>query len=540
MGDEVIVDLRGRRVVGWVVALEDGFQGATKPVLRRRRPAPPASVVATTLAAARWYLVSPVPFLRRARSPRIADARPALDASDAGLPNGPPIPELVWQSLGTPAPTEVARLVEERGWSRVLVACPSERQAGRVRTLLASRGHRVRMPERDWGRLVEGEAGLVVGTRSVAFAPLRQPEAVIVADAVDPLHREEAFPHADTATLAGIRAGAEGVPWVLVGAAPPLERWQPGARPTPGPWPSIELVPRHGQAPGETALERVLRGLPDDCSAAIVLARSRAAEGLRCRDCRARPVCPRCRTPLRAARWPGPQPATLLERLQAGMVILAMACDSCGAQYPLSCDRCGSTRLAPVGVSAARAAALAEGILRRPVAVVDEKEPLPSASYLVGGVSLLDRVSRVDVAILEGLDDLFGVRDLLGAPRMLYYLHRAALIADRVVAVLGAEEPALVEALTTHDLGRFYDAELATRSRLGLPPAIAMAVIEGALAPGPRERIDASCEVVALAPERLLVTSASEAALHRALEQALGGVEPAPRVELAPPSLGVL
>jgi primosomal protein N' len=540
VGDEVIVDLRGRRVAGWVVACDDGYEGTTKPVLRRRRPAPPAAVVATALAAGRWYLASAAPFLRRARSPRVQDALLGADEPDLDQPEAPATPELAWQPFGQSPAEEVARLVEERDWSRVLVACPTERQAARVRAALASRGHLVREVEHDWRQLARGDAGLVVGTRSVALAPLREVEGVLVVDAIDPLHREEAFPHADTSTLAGIRAAAEGVPLVLVGAVPPLEACHPDARPAKGPWPLVELAARRGHTPGETALEQVLRQLPEGSSAAIVLARSGATEGLRCRDCRARPSCPRCHARLRVARWPGPQPTTLLARLRAGMMVLAMACESCGAQYPLACDRCGSTRLAPVGVSTVRAAALAEGILRRPVAVVEEKGPLPPAPYLVGGVGLLDRLTRVDVAILEGLDDLFGVRDLLGAPRMLYYLHRAALVADRVVAVLGGEEPALAEALAARDLSRFYESELATRARLGLPPAIVMALIEGALPVGARERLARDCELVALSPERLLVTNPSELALHRALEQALCGAEPTLRVELSPRSLGVL
>jgi len=540
VGDEVIVDLRGHRVAGWVVALEDDYQGAIKPILRRRRPAPSAPVVATALAAGRWYLTSPVAFLRRTRSPRIVDAPLLGDEPALGMPDRVPIPELVWQSLATSAVVEVSRLVAERRLTRALIACPSERQVARVRTALVGSGHRVCTPEADWRRLAEGEAGLVVGTRSVAFAPLRRPEAVVVVDPVDPLHREEAFPHADTSTLAGLRAASEGVPFVLVSAAPPLGAVQLGARPRPGPWPTVELVARRVHPPGETALEQALRGLPTGGSAAIVVARSRAAEGLRCRDCRARPVCPSCHAPLRAARWPDPRPATLLERVQAGMVIVAMACESCGTYYPLRCDRCGSGRLVPIGVSTRRAAALAEGILRRPVALVEETGPLPRVPYLVGGVGLLDRLSRVDVLILEGLDDLFGVRELLGAPRMLYYLHRAGLVADRVIAVLGGEEPTLREALSRRDLGHFYDEELAMRARLGLPPSMAMAVVEGALPTEARDRLSAHCELAVLAPDRLLVTHASEVALHHLLAEVFDGVEPPPSVEFSPPSLGVV
>ena len=75
LGDEVIVELQTRRIAAWVVAIAaDDSSAELKEVLRRRRPSVNRRVVELALLASRWYVCSPVYFLRKSRSRRIRDA----------------------------------------------------------------------------------------------------------------------------------------------------------------------------------------------------------------------------------------------------------------------------------------------------------------------------------------------------------------------------------------------------------------------------------------------------------------------------------
>ncbi|WP_298347647.1 hypothetical protein [Ferrimicrobium sp.] len=75
LGDEVIVELQTRRIVAWVVAITvDDTTAELKEVLRRRRPSVSRRVFELALLASRWYVCSPVYFLRKSRSRRIRDA----------------------------------------------------------------------------------------------------------------------------------------------------------------------------------------------------------------------------------------------------------------------------------------------------------------------------------------------------------------------------------------------------------------------------------------------------------------------------------
>ncbi|WP_298209304.1 hypothetical protein [Ferrimicrobium sp.] len=75
LGDEVIVGLQARRIAAWVTAITvDDDTSELKEVLRRRRPAVSRRAFELSLLAARWYVCSPVYFLRKTRSRRIRDA----------------------------------------------------------------------------------------------------------------------------------------------------------------------------------------------------------------------------------------------------------------------------------------------------------------------------------------------------------------------------------------------------------------------------------------------------------------------------------
>jgi primosomal protein N' (replication factor Y) len=355
---------------------------------------------------------------------------------------------------------------------------------------------------RAWLAALKGEAAVVLGTRSAAFAPLANPGLVVVDEEHDSSYKQQEGGfryHARDFAL--MRAQALGIPIVLGSATPSLESL---ANVEAGRYTRVALRTRVHARPGSPVHVLDLRGLKmqhglspallealDACIArggqALVFRNRRGyAPVLLCHACGWHAACPRCERPL-----------TVHRGRRARLI-----CHHCGyAQaWPQQCPQCGTQALAPQGHGTER---LEEALRARypdvPVLRVDRESTRRRDAF----EKLLDQLADGKPAILVGTQMLAKGHDLpnlttvaiVGVDEGLHSVdfHAGEKLAQLIVQVAGragrAEKPGEVW-LQTHEPGHpllttllrgGYPAaamqQLGERRASGLPPYAHMALL---------------------------------------------------------------
>ena len=416
---------------------------------------------------------------------------------------------------------------------------------------------------RAWLAALNGEAGIVLGTRSAAFAPLAKPGLIVVDEEHDSSYKQQEGGfryHARDFAL--MRAHAMEIPIVLGSATPSLESL---ANVEAGRYTRVVLRTRVHARPGSPVHVLDLRGLKmqhglspallqalDACIArseqALVFKNRRGyAPVLLCHACGWHAACPRCERPL------------TVHRGRARLI-----CHHCGyAQaWPQHCPNCNTQALTPQGQGTER---LEEALRARypqvPVLRVDRESTRRRDSF----EKLLDQLADGKPAILVGTQMLAKGHDLpnlttvaiVGVDEGLHSVdfHAGEKLAQLIVQVAGragrADKPGEVwlqthepeHALLTTLLRGGYPAaaaqQLGERRASGLPPYAHMALLrvdsgdraaldgflEAALAAFPaNESVQINGPLPAPMPLRagrhraqLLVEAAQRAALRQAL-----------------------
>ena len=351
---------------------------------------------------------------------------------------------------------------------------------------------------RRWLAVLRGGARLVIGTRSAVFAPVTDLGLVMVWDDGDDNLAEPRAPYPHAREVAMLRAHQLRCAALIGGYARTAEaqalvrsRW------------AHDLVATRpvvrARSPRVTALE--VGGYAQERDPAAHTARlpSVALQAARSALHAGRPVlvqvprrgyvpalaCARCRAIARCRHCTGP--VALLGQDDAGAV-----CRWCGREdAALRCARCGSEAVRAVVVGARRTAeelgrafpgtpvitsggdAMVSAVAADPVVVVATPgaEPLAAGGY---GAALL-----LDGWALLGRQDLRAAEDTLRR-----WMAAAALVCGRVdggaVVVVAESAIPTVQALIRWDPVGHADAELDSRAEVGLPPAVHIAVVDGA------------------------------------------------------------
>ena len=347
----------------------------------------------------------------------------------------------------------------------------------------------------EWWRILRGAASVVVGTRTAAFAPLRELGLVIVDEEHDGAYKSDRTPRYDARWVARRRAALTGARVVLGSATPDLvtvarvrgghgERARLLERRVGG-VPEIEVVDLRAELAGgnrsifSAALADALAGLRRGAEQAVLLINRRgAATFVLCRDCGEGLRCPDCELPF-------------VYHLDSG----SLRCHHCGrsAIPPERCPTCTSPRIRYFGAGTQRVEA--ELRARHPglrVARLDSD----ALSARRGFETVYDdfREGRVDVLVgtqlaAKGLDlpsvTLAGViaadvtlnlPDYRAAERTFQLLAQVAGRAGRgdrpgrVLVQAYAPGHYAVKAAAALDVDRFADEELLRRRLLGYPP----------------------------------------------------------------------
>ncbi|WLQ06221.1 primosomal protein N' [Arthrobacter oryzae] len=349
---------------------------------------------------------------------------------------------------------------------------------------------------RNYLRVLTGSAGVVVGTRSAAYAPVHNLGLVVCWDDGDDLHIEQRSPYAHTRDVLLLRADQERAACLLAahtrstelerlveaGWARPVEAGRQEVRRTV---PRVvntadsfeqerDPLARIARLPGaawRAAKEGLERG-----PVLVQVARSGYAPSLVCDSCREPARCPACSGPLAVAGAAG-SPAV-------------PHCRWCSASAPdWRCSHCTSPRLRRSATGVMRTAEeLGRAFPGKPVVTSSGdhvKATVPDTKSLVVATIGAEPVAAGGYAaalLLDG-DSLLRRENLrAGEDAVRRWFNAAALVRparEGGLVVITADDTAGVGALLRWDAGGYARRELALRQELQLPPAVRIASVTG-------------------------------------------------------------
>lgn len=292
---------------------------------------------------------------------------------------------------------QVLVLVPEIGLTPQLVARFQARLGVAIGVLHSgcSEGERVRV----WSQAAAGQIGVVVGTRSAVFVPLKNPGLIVVDEEHDGSFKQQDGFRYHARDIAVLRAQRAGVPIVLGSATPSLETYRHAIEgrygllrlPHRGPeraLPRMRIVDlgREAVQGGLTAslLEAVRDRLSRREQVLLFLNRRGYAPVLLCPECRWHAPCDRCDA-----------------RLTVHLAKNGLRCHHCGHERPLPsvCPRCRHPRLLRVGEGTQRIEeALRQRIPEARIARIDRDTITSRLAF----EELLHKVRGQEIDVLVG------------------------------------------------------------------------------------------------------------------------------------------
>jgi primosomal protein N' (replication factor Y) len=403
----------------------------------------------------------------------------------------------------------LAEQVLERG-GQVLVLVP---EIGLTPQLL--RRFRERLPDRihvlhsnltdnertlAWLAAAQGEAGVILGTRSAIFAPLPRAGLIVVDEEHDTSYKQQDGLRYSARDLALVRAKALGVPVVLGSATPSLEtlanvaggryrRLPLGSRPGAARMPEFHCVDLRGK--------RLDDGLAPELITAVCACMARGEQALlfrnrrgyapvlMCHDCGWHAACARCDKPLTWHRGAA-----------------RLRCHHCGAEQrvPSHCPQCNNAALAPQGIGTERLEQVLTGMFpdipvvridrettRRKDAVDDLLGQLaPDRPGILIGTQMLAKghdLPNLTLVAIVGVDEgLFSV-DFRASERLCQLIVQVSGRAGRArkpgAVWLQTHHPdhPLLRDLIRHGYARVAAELLKERRLAGLPPYAHLALL---------------------------------------------------------------
>ena len=473
-GQRVRAPLRGRPLIGVVIALRDGDEARLKSIERPVESVPILSQAALELG--RWAADESLSswgstLLALLPPPARGSAEVVAPPPEHVTGHAPP-PEL-WVGAGREARL-VQRLRAESG--SALVIAPDRESAVRwAATLDAARldsGAPDAARRAAWFAASRGRARIVVGTRSAVMTPLPPPATLVLLDEHDPAHKPPGAPRMHSRDLLMRRAALEGSRLLMLSATPSVESWwraesRHAIRPSEGtePWPEIVTADTR----------RILRNHPltlpltraiDDMTrsgrrAALIV--TRRSPALICTECGELFRCLECAVPLYVSR---PHKA--------------LACRLCARLEPLPehCPSCGGHRLYSFGWDAERV----EAAVRKRFPKLTVSRADARAQVLIGTPAVLRALGpgTLGAVGIVTLDTLLTVPDFRGGERALDLLWAAAETVGqggRVIIQTLHPEHYAIQAVREQDLRAFYEQEIKLRAELRYPPFSRLCVI---------------------------------------------------------------
>lgn len=542
LGSLVRVVLHGRRVRGWVVAVDpdDTHPGPLEPIAKLTGVGPSAELIGLAEWAAVRWAGRRRHFLTVASPERAVPRVPAsLRTGQVVDPRSPATSRLLADGGGVlrlpPTSDPLPAVLSAVALGSTLVVVPSVDAALLMAARLRRAGLSVALLPGDWAAAAGG-VDVVLGARSAAWGPCAGMAAAVLLDEHDEALQEEGSPTWHARDVLAERCRRAGVPFVAVSPAPTLtaiELLGPPVRPSRererAGWPIVEVIDRSDDEPWKRSLvtSRLISELRHHGRVVVCVSNTTGrAALLACRTCRELVRCVAC---------------------EAAMVLAddgALMCRRCDAQRPPVCARCGSSRFANLRPGVTRLAEELEAAAGRPVELVTGASAAtpPAAGVYVGTEAALHRVPRADtVAFLDFDRELLAPRYRSGEQAFGLLVRAARLVGrrdtgGRVLLQTFLPEHIVVRAALLADPGRLADAERESRRLLGLPPFGALAEVRGAGADEFMATVPSGdLQVARIGPDEWVVRGADWETLGRALSVGVRPTGSRLRIAVDPP-----
>ncbi len=481
VGTMVRVPLAGRRVAGWITAVDvEPEPGVRLVELAKLSGMGPSEELVDLAAWAAWRWAGRRVSFLRAASPERMVAGAAGSVRREPVPAGP---RDVFDDAFDHGVATVRVAPDDDGLGVALAACRRgdalivAADAGRARHLavaLRRAGVGVALAPDEWARAAGGST--VVGTRSAAWMPMPDLAAVVVIDEHDERLKEERTPAWHARDVVVERARRRGVPVVLTSAVPSLEALRAGPllrrdrSIERDDWPIVDVLDRRDEDPAKAGIfgERLRDHIDGERRVVCVLNRTGRARLLACASCGE------------------------LVRSEDGVSIMRLEGDELvspdGAERrPVVCTNCGSTSLKTLRVGVERAREELEALLGEPVdEVTAQSESRPERRVAIGTEAVLHRVDRADVVVFLDLDqELLAVRQRASEQALALVAQAARLVGGRghggrIVVQTRQPDHEVIAAATRGDPSLVAVAERDRRRPLRLPPYGGQVAVSGA------------------------------------------------------------
>ncbi len=399
---------------------------------------------------------------------------------------------------------------------------------------------------REWRRIREGRAKIVVGPRSALFAPFEDLGMIVVDEEHDAAYKQQEAPRYHARDLSLVTAQRLGIPVILCSATPSVEaaalverdlaqHLRLTHRVAGGVLPEVELVDLRGEPAeageqGRTIFSRRLRELLVDTVArgeqVILLMQRRGwAPILLCRECGHRVQCPSCSVSLVVHRRSDD-----------------LRCHYCDhrAAIPPSCPSCAGTLLDAVGVGTEKVAHHLGSVVPGVTSAILDRDTVRRRSglqdtlgaFAAGKVQVLvgtqmvakgHHFPNVTLTGVISADAMLGLPDFRAGERTFQLLTQVAGRAGRgerpgrvVIQTYYPDHPA-VRLACRHDVSTFLNEELVFRRSFDYPPVTRLAVVrfEAANERLCREAAEAASAAVSPVPARVRLRGPAPAPLER-------------------------
>ena len=480
VGSMVRIPLAGRRVDGWVTAIEVEPESGVRLVelvkLRGMGPSPELLDLAGW-AAWRWA-GRRVAFLRAASPERMVAAAAKRRPRDP-VPAGP---RDVFDDAFDHGVATVRVAPDDDGLGVALAACrrgdaliltADTARARHLAVALRRAGVSVALAPDEWAAAAGGAT--VVGTRSAAWMPMPDLAAVVVIDEHDERFKEERTPAWHAREVALERARRAGVPAVMTSAVPSLEALRAGPllrrdrSIERDDWPIVDVLDRRNEDPTKSGpfAADLRRHIDGDRRVVCVLNRTGRARLLACAAC-----------------------GELVRSDDGGQIMRLVDDELVSAdgseRRPVVCTGCGSTTLKTLRMGVERAREELEAFLGEPVdEITAASEQRPQRRVAIGTEAVLHRIDRADVVVFLDFDqELLAVRQRAAEQAMAMISQAARLVGGRgsggrVVVQTRQPEHEVILAAGRGDPSLVAVAERDRRRPLRLPPYGAQVSISG-------------------------------------------------------------
>ena len=402
---------------------------------------------------------------------------------------------------------------------------------------------------REWTRLREGEARIVVGPRSAIFAPLSDLGLIVVDEEQDSAYKQQEAPRYHARDLALVLGRDTGVPVLLCSATPSVEssalvhrglavKLTLSQRVAGSSLPAVELVDLRQEKPepgeqGRTLfsqpLQHALAETLDRGEQAILLMQRRGwAPVLMCRDCGNRIDCPACSVALVVHRRSGD-----------------LRCHYCGHRQGIvpQCPSCRGQLLDPVGAGTEKVAHHLAELHPEVKAVILDRDTVRRrdgleralGSFAAGdaqvlvGTQMVAKGHHFPGVTLTGVisaDALLNLPDFRSGERTFQLLTQVAGRAGRgerpgrvIIQTYYPDHPA-VRFACGHDVDAFLAEELVFRRAFAYPPAARLALVrlESKNQNAARTAAEAASAAIGRAPDGVRIRGPAAAPIERIRE----------------------